>query len=48
MPDQITTFANAAESSKALSALRDLGLPHQVIRPDPGYRGLAGGAGTSP
>ena len=37
MPDQITTFANAVESSKAFSALRDLGLPHQVIRPDPGY-----------
>jgi ArsR family metal-binding transcriptional regulator len=37
MSRQITTFANAVEFSKALSAARDLGLPHQVISTEPGY-----------
>lgn len=38
MPQQITTFPSREEFRKASATLQRLGLPHEVLSPEPGYR----------
>jgi ArsR family metal-binding transcriptional regulator len=40
MERQITTFANRAELDKARAALERLGLPYDVLTPEPAYRAV--------
>jgi len=41
MPQQITTFPTRAEFRTAVATLQRLGLPHEILSPEPGY-GLVG------